>query len=115
MTNQKTIGFIGQRIAEEYLKNEGCKILQKNFHIRGGEIDLIALQKNELVFVEVKTRTDFRIVENEILHSHQIRALKRTAMKYLRQKPHSLWRFDLITVTIEHARKAHIKHLMNIF
>ncbi len=47
-------GCKGEEIAAEYLINLGFKILDRNFHSQQGEIDLIARDKNTLVFVEVK-------------------------------------------------------------
>ena len=48
---------IGEDIAVNYLKKKGYKIIERNFRKGYGEIDIIALKKNVLVFVEVKTRT----------------------------------------------------------
>lgn len=50
-------GKIGEDMATEYLNKKGYKILERNFECRQGEIDIIALDKDEIVFVEVKTRT----------------------------------------------------------
>lgn len=50
-------GNKGEDIAAEYLKDNGFVIIERNFRIRGGEIDIIATKDNILVFVEVKTRT----------------------------------------------------------
>ncbi|MDP2860884.1 MAG: YraN family protein [bacterium] len=49
-------GKIGEDIACEFLKNRGYKILERNFQKRYGEIDIVAKDKDVLVFVEVKTR-----------------------------------------------------------
>ncbi len=51
------IGRIGERIAVKYLKKNRYKILEKNIHQSHNEIDVIAADKNYLVFVEVKTRS----------------------------------------------------------
>jgi putative endonuclease len=54
----KLKGKQGEKIAEEYLKNKGWQILDRNFHYsKFAEIDLVARVDNEIVFVEVKTRT----------------------------------------------------------
>lgn len=60
-TNQK-IGKYGENIATEYLEHLKYKIIEKNFRCKGGEIDIIAYDENnnELVFVEVKTRTNIK-------------------------------------------------------
>lgn len=50
-------GIQGEEIACAHLTRVGFRILQKNFHARRGEIDIIAMEKNTLVFVEVKYAT----------------------------------------------------------
>ena len=45
-------------MACDFLKKQGLKLLEKNFLVKGGEIDLIMLQKKVLVFVEVRFRAD---------------------------------------------------------
>ena len=53
----KETGKLGEDIAVHYLKQNGYVILDRNFECRQGEIDIIALDKKEIVFIEVKTRT----------------------------------------------------------
>jgi putative endonuclease len=52
-------GKIGEDLAVKYLENIGYKIIERNFYCRQGEIDIIAKDKNEMVFVEVKSRTNY--------------------------------------------------------
>lgn len=54
----KTIGKFGEKIAEKYLLENKYKILEKNYLCKYGEIDIIAKYKKDLVFIEVKTRTN---------------------------------------------------------
>ena len=51
------IGKEGERIAEQFLKKKGYKLVEKNYRCSGGELDLIVLDRRVIVFVEVKTRT----------------------------------------------------------
>lgn len=51
------MGRAGERKAEKFLKKTRYKILEKNYKSHFGEIDLIAQKDDEIVFVEVKTRT----------------------------------------------------------
>lgn len=53
----KSVGQIGEDLAAKYLSKAGYKIIERNYRIRGGEIDIIALDGNTLVYIEVKTRT----------------------------------------------------------
>ena len=58
MYEKQQIGKLGEDLATKYLKEKNYKIVGKNFHCIQGEIDIIAEQDNELIFVEVKTRTN---------------------------------------------------------
>ena len=51
------LGKRGEIVARIFLEREGYKILKQNFQSKYGEIDIIALDKNEIVFIEVKTRS----------------------------------------------------------
>lgn len=55
----KVTGQFGEDSAEKYLKKNGFTIIERNFFCRGGEIDIIALKRKELHFIEVKTRSNF--------------------------------------------------------
>ncbi|EPS50345.1 hypothetical protein CFSAN002367_12475 [Clostridium botulinum CFSAN002367] len=55
----KDIGSFGETIAVDYIKNCGYIILERNFRCKLGEIDIIAKDKNFIVFIEVKTRYSY--------------------------------------------------------
>ncbi len=52
------IGKLGEELAVKYLEKEKYEIIERNFECKQGEIDIIAKDKTELVFIEVKTRTN---------------------------------------------------------
>ena len=54
---KQILGKEGEKIAEQYLKKKGYKLVARNYRCPVGEIDLIALDRRVIVFVEVKTRT----------------------------------------------------------
>jgi|SRR3989344_6852262 len=54
--NNTSLGKRGEDIAEKFLQDRGFKILDRNFQNKFGEIDLVAVDEDTLVFVEVKTR-----------------------------------------------------------
>lgn len=58
MYKRKEIGKLGEDLSEKYLFDNGYKILNRNFYCNQGEIDIIAEKNSELIFVEVKTRTN---------------------------------------------------------
>ena len=90
--NTKSKGDIGERLACEYLLANGYKILERNFRIRGGEIDIISFDGKTLVYVEVKTRTSYQFGKPE--ESITLRKLKfiERAAKFYRAKRKNLIR-----------------------
>ncbi len=56
MGDKKHFGDLGEDFATDLLKSKGYKIIDRNFRTKFGEIDIIALDGDVLVFVEVKTR-----------------------------------------------------------
>lgn len=60
MNKSQKLGREGEEYAANYLEQKGYKIIQRNFECKQGEIDIIAKNKNEYVFIEVKTRQSFK-------------------------------------------------------
>ncbi|NJN76426.1 MAG: YraN family protein [Synechococcaceae cyanobacterium RL_1_2] len=56
---RKTIGDQGEAWIADYLTNAGYSIIHRNWYSRWGEIDLIAVQGQQLIFIEVKTRQKY--------------------------------------------------------
>ena len=54
--DRQSLGRMGEELARRHLKSRGYSILEANYRTRRGEIDLIAQEKDTLVFVEVRTR-----------------------------------------------------------
>src|SRR5450830_680615 len=72
---RKGLGRAGEKMAEVFLQKQGYRILERNYQTPYGEIDLIAREARELVFIEVRTRrgTDFgtpieSLTQNKISH-----------------------------------------------
>jgi len=97
----RQLGYEGESLAEQYLKTHGYRILQKNFTVKGGEIDLIAKDGEYLVFVEVKSRSreDYGSVLERVDKKKQQRILY-AAKVYLTRKGNleTLCRFDVVTI-----------------
>lgn len=56
LNKKKKIGKLGEELATKYLIEQGYEIIEKNFECKIGEIDIIAKDKDEIVFIEVKSR-----------------------------------------------------------
>jgi putative endonuclease len=112
-------GKIGEDVATSYLKKLGYIILDRNFRIRNGEIDIIAFDKkdNALVFVEVKTRSSHAYgTPLEAIHYWKVKALRNAAMVYKnnhRNLP-DLLRIDAVSVMLKDGEVANVEHMKNI-
>jgi len=111
------IGRYGENLAAQFLARNGVEIIDRNFYTRYGEIDLIARLGDEILFVEVKTRTgnDFGYPE-EAVDSQKIKHLVKAIEIYLDNKRLSaFWRLDAISVEINTSRKtAKIRWFKNL-
>jgi putative endonuclease len=118
----KKLGNLGEKIAENFLLQKSYQLIQKNYLIRGGQIDLVMLSpQGNIVFVEVKPRiaANYQISQEEsIISAKQIQTLKKTADYFLNQItfPFTTWQLDLIWINFEKQKgaSAKIKHYQNI-
>ncbi len=97
----KALGKAGEEAAANYLVQQGCMVLARNFRLRSGEIDLIAEEDGTIVFVEVKTRTTMRCGRPAAaVNYHKQQKIIRTAEFFLRQRHLSgrPCRFDVMEV-----------------
>lgn len=101
----KTIGAFGEELAENYLEQMGYQIIVKNFRCRIGEIDIIAKDKDYIVFMEVKTRYNDRYGHPcEAVTAHKQYKIYKTAQFYIMvNKLHNFnFRFDVIEVILNY-------------
>ena len=114
MSNIST-GKKGEELACEFLIKKGYKILEKNKHFsRFCEIDIIALDKNTLVFCEVKTRkTTVCGTPLEAITKSKYQNIKKGIFFYLQENSnYKKFRIDAISIVLE--PKLEIVHLKNI-
>ncbi|MGC8739582.1 MAG: YraN family protein [Candidatus Hydrogenedens sp.] len=100
----RDLGREGEKEAVRFLKNQGLKVLGTNVRIRKYEIDLIARDGNELVFVEVKTcRNDKWNYPEDKVNYKKRKNLRKAGKQYIiRYAPHTkYYRFDIIAITWE--------------
>lgn len=98
--DRKALGKWGEERAAQYLRLHGYRILEKNYGCRMGEIDLIAVKKGIIAFVEVKLRKDASHGEaKEFVTYSKMRRIKSAAMLYLSRHETELQpRFDVIEI-----------------
>jgi len=110
-------GKEGERIAANFLKKSGYRIIETNFRCAIGEIDIIAREKDELVFVEVKIRTsgDLGFPEQAVGIKKQ-KKMSQLALWYLQKKntKDTAMRFDVLAIMILPAGNE-IKLIKNAF
>lgn len=112
-TKQQEVGQRGEDLAVRFLKKKGYKIIERNFRAdKFGEIDIIVKNKDELIFVEVKTKTDeqFGSPEEEFTYQKK-KKMYRAIQNYLFKKYliGCDWRADLIAIDIVD-KKIDIRH-----
>ena len=113
------LGARGEKLAAQYLRRQGFKILYRNFRGRtGGEIDLVCRDRDTLVFVEVKTRTreDFGR-PLEAVNPKKERRISMGALAWLRLlgNPDIFFRFDVVEVIIAPGEAPRIELVRNAF
>lgn len=115
----KTIGDFGEDAATEYLENEDYEILERNFRVKAGEIDIIAEKDDTIVFVEVKTRADNHFGSpSEYVTARKMRCVKKAAACYTDTVNNAV-RFDIIEVFYtgdkENMTVTQVNHIENAF
>lgn len=116
MYKRHILGKQGEEIAINYLNKKGYKILEKNFLCRQGEIDVIALEDNYIVFIEIKSRTNTEFgLPSESVTKKKIKKILKAAGYYLyiRNLENLDVRIDAIEVYIKQ-EKYYINHIKQI-
>lgn len=116
---RRLLGNRGERAAERFLSQQGFRILARGLRSRIGELDLVAVEGRQIVFVEVKTRAHHLAGHPvEAVDSAKQRKLTALALAYL--KKHRLLnqsaRFDVVAITWpESSEEPTIEHFRNAF
>lgn len=110
MTKRSEIGQYGENLAVKHLKNNGYRVLERNYWQPWGEIDIIARRRDgTLIFVEVKTTTDRgggSITPENQLTKSKLAKLCRTAQLYAGENSAMIndkkgWQIDLVAIEIK--------------
>ena len=117
--NHKGLGTLGESIAEQHLIDSGYTIVEKNFRVRSGELDIIANDTSgTLVFIEVKTSQGYFAGDPaEWITLKKQRQLYKMALMYcstnsIEDVP---MRFDVITVVFQKNKQSTVNHIQNAF
>lgn len=107
LNRQQQFGKKSERLAAEYLKRKGYRIIETNYRCSVGEIDIIAREKGTLVFVEVKARRSSRFgsPKGAVTPAKQ-RKISMAALDYLKRNGQSdaRARFDVVAIDTETGR-----------
>jgi putative endonuclease len=100
---EKELGKKGEEVALRFLKKKGYKIIEKNYVCKMGEMDIIAREKDTLVFVEVKTRTSMAFGPPQLaVNSTKQMQLSKVALYFLKEKrlEDIKARFDVVAILL---------------
>ena len=100
-------GRWGESVAARFLRRRGIRILERNYHGRYAEIDIIGLDRARLIFVEVKTHHRLsRSWGLDRIDVGKTRRIEKLALHYLAIQPDRVqgWRFDAVVVAYDRGR-----------
>ena len=103
MMQKKELGKKGEEVALRFLKKRGYGIIEKNDVCKLGEMDIIAKEKDTLVFIEVKTRTSTAFGPPQLaVNLSKQRQLSKVALNYLKEKhlEDVKARFDVVAILL---------------
>lgn len=109
-STKRQIGEQAEAAACKFLRKKGLHLLERNYHCRLGEIDLIMADGEYIVFIEVRYRSQLNYgTPQESVNFAKQRRIVNTAMNYLKRKglsTQSAMRFDIVAVTKEKQQMA---------
>lgn len=117
MAEHLVVGKQGEILAREYLQARGYRILDANWHCRYGEVDLVATDGRDLVFVEVKTRRMLTAGDPlEAIGPHKLRRMRQVAFAWREAHPECAGRtrIDAIGIIAPRGREPRIQHVDNL-
>ncbi len=118
MAAHNQLGILGEGLALSFLEKKGYILIAKNWRFRRSEIDLIMQDADNIVFVEVKTRTRSELsAPIDAITSSKIRHLVSVAQAYIQQHQSQLYpRFDIVAVVVDpESQTSEIEHIEDAF
>ncbi|TAL50622.1 YraN family protein [Patescibacteria group bacterium] len=116
MDDRRRFGNAGEQLAAEFLQSQGLRVIERQYKKTFGEIDLICQDGDEVVFVEVKSRSTFAFgYPEDSVTPQKIRHILRVAQGYLLEtkQAHLPWRIDVLAIEFQEAPPK-ITHIKNI-
>lgn len=109
-------GHFYERVAQKYIIEKNLDIICTNFHSRFGEIDIIAKDKEYLIFFEVRMRKDNSLVSPaESVDKKKQKKIVKTALEFISTHRMDLQpRFDVLEIK-ECEGRVYINHIQNAF
>ena len=107
MSDKKALGDYGEAAAQVYLENMGYVLLEKNYRCKFGEIDIIAVDGDSVVFIEVKTRRTEKFGRpGYSVNFAKQRKIIKSALWFITQKRLTdyMSRFDVVEIVIDDNR-----------
>lgn len=116
MADHNELGKLGEQMAVDFLIKKGYKILDRNFHFKKLEIDIVAEFKGKIIVVEVKTRqSDYLTDPRELLSKSKQKGIVKTANYFIQENEIDLeTQFDLIIIVLNEKQKD-IRHIEDAF
>ena len=114
MTHNQRIGKWGEETATEYLMQRGYEIIARNARTPYGEIDIIAKQKDIIIFIEVKTRTSNKMgLPEESITPRKRQHMLDAAQHYAAENEIDHWQIDVISIEGKPGSTPKITHFEN--
>lgn len=117
MKAKDVLGQTGERLAADFLEDQGIRVIDSNWRCSHGEIDLVALDGEELVIVEVKTRRSRRYGDPlEALTRAKLMRLRTLAVLWAREHQHVVGelRIDAVGIVMDRSAMPVIDHLKGV-
>lgn len=113
-TKNRNTGNLGEDIAAKYLENKGYKILERNYELFLGEIDILAKDRKTIVIAEVKTvrGAGFGLAQELVRYKKQNK-LRNLARALEQEHPKSTVRIDVIGVDLSDPSNPEVEHIEN--
>lgn len=118
MQAKDAVGQYGERVAAQRLEERGLRVIDRNWRCADGELDIVAVDGEVLVFIEVKTRSteDFGVPAEAVTPAKATR-IRGLAQRWLasHEHPYSQLRFDVCSVMPQKSGAATFDHLPGVF